>query len=72
MLKEKNETGGFIIIIDKENMLIHKYAEISSSEKYSWTNYEYESGIVIDEDVKIKSLEGYELDEVTKKYLDKF
>lgn len=72
VLTKVSKTGGFIMVIDKENRLIQKYAEVSSNGKYSWSYYEYETGTVTDEDMQIKNLEGYKLDDITQNYLNQF
>ncbi len=61
------------IYVDKVKMLMIRYEEISKDGEIEYfMDYKYEVGTVSDDDVKIKDIEGYDIDDNTKKYLGDF
>lgn len=62
----------YILVLDKENMLLLKYVYTDSNGTSSWIDYEYKANVVSDDDVKLKDFGNYYIDENAKNYLNEF
>lgn len=72
ILEENNKNMQHTIVIEKENLLVKKYAKRNIDGTYSWTDYNYISGNVLDDDLKLKDISGYEILDIPEHYIDEF